>query len=85
MPLAKFSGSAVDMVNGKSAPKYIVLCDKDHIGLVQRVIRITLSGQIGIQQTAVISCPLCNGSTVTALPLDIVQDEALPTTFGQTA
>ena len=67
-----FLNDAVDMINRKSTPKYIVLCDKDYICLVQCVIRIALSGEIGIQQAAVISCPLCDCSTVTALHLDIV-------------
>ena len=67
-----FLNDAIDMINRKSTPKHIVLCDKDYIGLVQCVIRIALSGEIGIQQAAVISCPLCDCSTVTALNLDIV-------------
>ena len=67
-----FLNDAVDMINRKSTPKYIVLCDKDYICLVQCVIRIALSGEIGIQQAAVISRPLCDCSTVTALNLDIV-------------
>lgn len=67
-----FLNDAVDVVDGKSTPQHIFFCNKDYICLVQCVIRIALSGEIGIQQAAVISCPLCDCSTVTALNLDIV-------------
>ena len=71
----RFSGfldDAVDVVDGKSTPQHIIFCDKDYIGLVQCVIRITRICQVCIQQTAVVSRPLGTCTMVVALHLNII-------------
>ena len=70
--LSCFLNDAVDVVDGKSTPQHIFFRNKDYIGLVQCVIRITRICQVCIQQTAVVSRPLGTSPMVVALHLDII-------------
>ena len=74
--LKRFPGllnDPVDMVDREIPPQHVMLCNKDHIRFIQCIICAACLGQVGIQQTAVISCPFRTGSPVTALDFNIIR------------